>query len=91
MEPNHHIVAANTCLCHPTPISYNPALSHLAPRWFEDQELVQRKRAAAAVCLPRLPGPTPHGPPLQELEAGLLGDASFQSYQVGTTGSEVQW
>ncbi|KAG2440372.1 hypothetical protein HXX76_004477 [Chlamydomonas incerta] len=31
--------------------------------WFEDQQEVQRKRAAAAVCLPRLPGPMPSPPP----------------------------
>ncbi|KAG2497947.1 hypothetical protein HYH03_004209 [Edaphochlamys debaryana] len=30
--------------------------------WFEDQEQVQRKRAAAAVCLPHLPGPSPPPP-----------------------------
>lgn len=33
-------------------------IAFLCPRWFEDQEDVQRRRAAAQVCLPALPGPS---------------------------------
>ncbi|GIL43612.1 hypothetical protein Vafri_1263 [Volvox africanus] len=64
--------------------------------WFEDQEQVQCTRAAAAVCLPPLPGPSRPPPPdllLPPLAASapaeggnLGGEASmnegFQSYQL---------
>ncbi|KAG2455126.1 hypothetical protein HYH02_000946 [Chlamydomonas schloesseri] len=62
--------------------------------WFEDQQEVQRKRAAAAVCLPRLPGPTPAPlppppppppPPAPSTAAAAAagdGGDSFQSYQL---------
>ncbi|GIL98875.1 hypothetical protein Vretimale_4207 [Volvox reticuliferus] len=63
--------------------------------WFEDQEQVQRTRAAAAVCLPPLPGPSRPPPPdlllplatAAPAEGGRLGgeasaNEGFQSYQL---------
>ncbi|GLC33836.1 hypothetical protein PLESTB_000510100 [Pleodorina starrii] len=47
--------------------------------WFEDQEQVQRTRAAAAVCLPGLPGPSRPPPSLVTPPPADAADASAEA------------